>query len=126
MSRLVSRFSLRWARITYLKQFEFILAAERALNGGDLQDCRDALINGAVDTLAAYNRSIGIRPTGMCTPIHGQMKFFPLFVLGLLKHVSMCLLARLILASNLACFLCTLKIESRSECLQFAAIQGIP
>ncbi|KAI6218822.1 Sec23/Sec24 trunk domain-containing protein [Aphelenchoides fujianensis] len=62
------------------------MAAERALSGGQLSDCRDALINGAVDTLAAYNRSIGMRPGGICAPIHGQLKFFSLFVLGLLKH----------------------------------------
>jgi len=71
------------------------MAAERALIGGDLQDCREALINGAVDTLTAYNRSIGIRPTGICAPIHGQLKFFTLFVLGLLKHSAFSARSRL-------------------------------
>ncbi|KAI6214453.1 hypothetical protein M3Y94_00270100 [Aphelenchoides besseyi] len=62
------------------------MAAERALNGGSLSDCRDGLLNGVVDTLAAYNRSIGQGASGIRTPIYGQLKFFPLFVLGLLKH----------------------------------------
>ena len=65
-----------------------LLAADRALNGGELPDCREALINGAVDTLAAYNRSIGMQPGGLRAPIHGQLKFYPLLVLGLLKHAS--------------------------------------
>lgn len=61
---------------------------ERSLTGAGGQDIREALINSAVDTLAAYNRSIGLRPAALCAPIYGQMKFYPLFVLGMLKHVS--------------------------------------
>uniref|UniRef100_A0A1I7S4Z2 Protein transport protein Sec24-like n=2 Tax=Bursaphelenchus xylophilus TaxID=6326 RepID=A0A1I7S4Z2_BURXY len=62
------------------------MAAERALTGTDPADIREALINGVMDTLSAYNRSIGLKPNSLCAPIHGQLKFYPLFVLGMLKH----------------------------------------
>lgn len=64
------------------------MAAERALLGNDGSDVREALLNGVIDTLSAYNRSIGLRPGALCAPISGQLKFYPLFVLGLLKHAS--------------------------------------
>ncbi|CAD5220590.1 unnamed protein product [Bursaphelenchus okinawaensis] len=64
------------------------MAAERAITGADSSDVREALINGVVDTLSAYNRSIGLKPNSLCAPVHGQLKFYPLLVLGMLKHAA--------------------------------------
>ncbi|KAI1703848.1 sec23/Sec24 trunk domain-containing protein [Ditylenchus destructor] len=62
------------------------MAADRALNGGDISDCREALINAATDALATYNRSVGQRPSSILVPVEGHLKFLPLYVLGLLKN----------------------------------------
>jgi hypothetical protein len=64
------------------------MAVERAMNGAELNDCREALINAVVDAFRSYNKSVGERPQCLLAPIHGQMKFFPLYALGMLKNVS--------------------------------------
>ncbi len=63
-------------------------AVERAMTGTDLNDCREALVNAASDALHAFNKSVGQRPQCLLTPINGQLKYFVLFVLGLLKNVG--------------------------------------
>lgn len=63
------------------------LAVDRAMAGGELTDCREALINAATDALGAYNRSVGQRPAAILVPLEGHLKFLALFVLGLLKSV---------------------------------------
>lgn len=68
-------------------EFQKFIAAERAFLGSDLVDCREAMINAVTDTLTAYNRSVGLRPGAILTPADGQLKFFALYILGLLKNV---------------------------------------
>ena len=64
------------------------LAAERAQTGGELADCREGLMNAAVDALGSYNRSVGLHGNVLNAPIFGQLKYFALYILGMLKHVS--------------------------------------
>uniref|UniRef100_A0AC34FRV0 Uncharacterized protein n=1 Tax=Panagrolaimus sp. ES5 TaxID=591445 RepID=A0AC34FRV0_9BILA len=62
------------------------MAADRAQSGGELADCREGLINAVVDAVGSYNRSVGNQASVINAPIFGHLKFFSLFVLGMLKH----------------------------------------
>uniref|UniRef100_A0AC35FA64 Uncharacterized protein n=1 Tax=Panagrolaimus sp. PS1159 TaxID=55785 RepID=A0AC35FA64_9BILA len=62
------------------------MAADRAQSGGELSDCREGLINAVVDAVGSYNRSVGNQASVINAPIFGHLKFFSLFVLGMLKH----------------------------------------
>uniref|UniRef100_A0A7E4VFY4 Protein transport protein Sec24C n=1 Tax=Panagrellus redivivus TaxID=6233 RepID=A0A7E4VFY4_PANRE len=62
------------------------MASDRAMSGGDLADCREGIVNAAVDALGSYNRSVGLRDNVIYAPFNGQLKFFVVYVLGLLKH----------------------------------------
>ncbi|KAI1731914.1 sec23/Sec24 trunk domain-containing protein [Ditylenchus destructor] len=52
----------------------------------DLPECRDIILNTLIDVFKAYNNSMGHHPTSLLVPIQGHLKYFPLFVQGLLKH----------------------------------------
>jgi protein transport protein SEC24 len=64
-------------------------AVERSLSH-KLEDARDALINKLVDILGVYKATMTSAGSGASPQlvISENMKFLPLLVLGLLKHVS--------------------------------------
>ena len=49
-------------------------------------------MNAVVDALRSYNGFVRIQGYGFLAPMVGQLKFFPLFILGMLKHVSFIML----------------------------------
>lgn len=65
------------------------IAVERIMNGGNLVDSREAMINAVVDALCAYSRGVvrAERSMNLFSPV-SSFRLFPLYVLGMLKHVS--------------------------------------
>ena len=58
------------------------------MTGGDISDSKDGLVNAAIDAVGAYNRSVGQRSNTVLVPTGGGLKMLPVYVLGMLKHVS--------------------------------------
>ncbi|VDN56440.1 unnamed protein product [Dracunculus medinensis] len=63
------------------------MAVERIMNGGNLVDSREAMINAVVDALCAYSRGVvrAERSMNLFSPV-SSFRLFPLYVLGMLKH----------------------------------------
>lgn len=72
----------------------FSTAVERSIApGGSLNDAREAMVNAAVDSMGAYNKSLpGSRGSSAILAPNSGFRLFPLYVLGLLKHVSVSVL----------------------------------
>jgi hypothetical protein len=58
------------------------------MQGADLSDCREALINSVIDALTSYQRILGQNSTTLRMPQEGGLQYMPIYVLGLLKNVS--------------------------------------
>ncbi|MFH4981564.1 hypothetical protein AB6A40_008273 [Gnathostoma spinigerum] len=63
------------------------MAVQRCMDGATLRDCREAMINAAVDAFGAYNAAISSsgKGTTMLAPT-APLRLFPLYILGMLKH----------------------------------------
>lgn len=57
------------------------------MQGVDLTDCREALINAIVDPLVSYQRTLGQSGPILRMPTDGGIQYLPIYVLGLLKNV---------------------------------------
>lgn len=57
--------------------------------GSSLTDSREAMVNTVVDVFGAYNSAVSrmSRTSSILSPIT-SMRLLPLYVLGMLKHVS--------------------------------------
>uniref|UniRef100_A0AC35TY40 Protein transport protein Sec24A n=1 Tax=Rhabditophanes sp. KR3021 TaxID=114890 RepID=A0AC35TY40_9BILA len=88
------------------------MAAERATHNVELGDCREALINSALDAFTAYNRSVGVQRSCLLAP-NTDLKFLPMFILGCLKHYAFA-------GSNKA-----VRVDRRVAALQFFTISSL-
>ncbi|VDM96693.1 unnamed protein product [Thelazia callipaeda] len=82
LSTLFNHFDVRCA-ISLVSR----MAVERTLTGSSLADSREAMVNAVVDIFCAYNYSIsqGNHINSVFSPTT-SIRFFPLYVLGMLKH----------------------------------------
>lgn len=57
--------------------------------GASLTDSREAMVNTVVDVFGAYNSAVSrmSRTSSMLSPVT-SIRLLPLYVLGMLKHVS--------------------------------------
>uniref|UniRef100_A0A7E4WB79 Protein transport protein SEC24 n=1 Tax=Panagrellus redivivus TaxID=6233 RepID=A0A7E4WB79_PANRE len=83
-----SEFGLLFERFDLLASVAFLvkMASDRVLNGLALAACRESIVNAVADALRSYNRSVGLRKNALYAPFKGQLKFFALYIVGLLKH----------------------------------------
>lgn len=60
------------------------------MGGGSLADSREAMVNAVVDAFGAFNMALGHqgRTSSLLSP-NASMRLFPLYVLGMLKHVNL-------------------------------------
>ena len=69
-----------------------IAAVGRSVDSGgaaSLRDTREAMVNAAVDAVSSFTRTApGGGARGVLAPANAPLRLFPLYVLGLLKHVS--------------------------------------
>lgn len=61
-------------------------AGERSMNGGDLADSREGIINAAIDGFGGYNKIHRLQSGWVYSVEALQLKQFTKYVLGLLKH----------------------------------------
>ncbi|KAE9553199.1 hypothetical protein FO519_003595 [Halicephalobus sp. NKZ332] len=61
-------------------------ASERSMNGGDLADSREGVINAAVDAFTSYNKMHRLQSGWVYSHEAMQLKHFTKYILGLLKH----------------------------------------
>lgn len=67
--------------------FLLSIAVDRSVSAS-LSDARDALTNAAIDSLTSYRASVlTIQQPGLLIP--ACLRFFPLYILALLKHVRL-------------------------------------
>lgn len=68
--------------------FKF-LAVERTFMGSSLTDSREAMVNTVVDIFEAYNSAVPHMggTNSVLSPVT-SIRLLPLYVLGMLKHVS--------------------------------------
>nr|CDP95043.1 BMA-SEC-24.2, isoform a [Brugia malayi] len=84
LSTIFSQFDVKCA-ISLLSK----MAVERTFMGASLTDSREAMVNTVVDVFGAYNSAVSRmdRTSCMLSPVT-SIRLLPLYVLGMLKHVS--------------------------------------